>query len=75
MVQELLKATEYNLLAELSIHAGPMVPYDDLLRLGRKLGEDAENPVYVFAEPRVGYRMVGGRQRTAGSKEYQLLHE
>ena len=60
MVQELLKATEYNLLAELSTHAGQMVPCNDLLRLSRELGEDAENPVFAFAEPRVGYLMGGG---------------
>ena len=28
-----------------------------LMRLRRKLGEDADNPKYIFAEPRVGYRM------------------
>ena len=28
-----------------------------LVRLRRKLGEDAENPRYIFADPRVGYRM------------------
>ena len=28
-----------------------------LMRLRRKLGEDADNPRYIFAEPRVGYRM------------------
>ncbi len=28
-----------------------------LMRLRRKLGEDGENPRYIFAEPRVGYRM------------------
>ena len=26
-------------------------------RLRRKLGDDANNPTYIFAEPRVGYRM------------------
>ena len=26
-------------------------------RLRRKLGDDASNPLYIFAEPRVGYRM------------------
>ena len=31
-------------------------------RLRRKLGEDAGNPKYVFAEPRVGYRMPKGGQ-------------
>ena len=25
--------------------------------LRRKLGDNAENPAYVFTEPRVGYRM------------------
>ncbi len=28
-----------------------------LMRLRRKLGDDAEDPTYIFAEPRVGYRM------------------
>ena len=42
-----------------------------LMRLRRKLGEDAENPKYIFAEPRVGYRMERpdapeGRQETGG---------
>ena len=31
-----------------------------LMRLRQKLGEDGENPIYVFAEPRVGYRMAVG---------------
>ena len=31
-----------------------------LMRLRRKLGEDGENPRYVFAEPRVGYWMPEG---------------
>ena len=29
-------------------------------RLRRKLGDDADNPVYIFTEPRVGYRMPRG---------------
>ncbi len=29
-------------------------------RLRRKLGDDAENPTYIFTEPRVGYRMPEG---------------
>ena len=73
-----LTATEYNLLAELAIHAGRVVTHDQLLtrvwgpndagdvrairthltRLRRKLGEDASNPTYIFAEPRVGYRLA-----------------
>ena len=32
-------------------------------RLRRKLGEDAGNPKYIFAEPRVGYRMPKGEAR------------
>ena len=31
-----------------------------LMRLRRKLGDDAEDPTYIFAEPRVGYRMPEG---------------
>ncbi len=31
-----------------------------LMRVRRKLGDDAGNPTYVFAEPRVGYRMPKG---------------
>ena len=29
-------------------------------KLRRKLGDDADNPAYVFTEPRVGYRMPEG---------------
>ncbi len=32
-------------------------------RLRRKLNDDADIPTYIFTEPRVGYRMPGGRQR------------
>ena len=72
-----LTAVEYDLLRELSIHAGrvlthqhllqrvwgktepetPRVIRTHLMRLRRKLGEDGENPKYIFAEPRIGYRM------------------
>ena len=42
-------------------HSGtPRVICTHLVRLPRKLGEDAENPKYIFAEPRVGYRMAVG---------------
>ena len=34
-----------------------------LMRLRRKLGEDASNPKYIFAEPHVGYRMAKGETR------------
>ena len=75
-----LRAKEYQLLYELSVNAGRVVPHDELLRriwgqkkpdnlralrthlrrLRSKLGEDASNPTYFFAEPRVGYRMAKG---------------
>ena len=29
-------------------------------KLRRKLGDDADNPIYIFTEPRVGYRMPRG---------------
>ncbi len=29
-------------------------------KLRRKLGDDADNPIYIFTEPRVGYRMPDG---------------
>ena len=30
-------------------------------KLRRKLGDNADNPTYIFTEPRVGYRMVKGQ--------------
>ena len=45
---------------------GPKKPGDlralrtHLWRLSSQLGEDASNPTYFFAEPRVGYRMAKG---------------
>ena len=38
----------------------PQVIGTQLLRLRQKLGADGENPTYIFAEPRVGYRMAEG---------------
>ena len=32
-------------------------------RLRRKLGEDASNPAFIFAVPRVGYRMEEGERQ------------
>ena len=29
-------------------------------QLRRKLGDDANNPIYILNEPRVGYRMTKG---------------
>ena len=31
-----------------------------LMRLRRKLGDDAADPRYIVTEPRVGYRMAAG---------------
>ena len=39
-----------------------------LMRLRRKLGEDADNPRYIFAEPRVGYRMERPDARAPGQE-------
>ncbi len=78
-----LTSTEYNLLAELAVHAGSTLTHDYLLqrvwgwknpgnpyvirthlmRLRRKLGENGNNPVYIFAEAGVGYRMVPPDER------------
>ena len=30
------------------------------MRLRQKLGEEGENPAYIFSEPQVGYRMAEG---------------
>ena len=34
--------------------------------LRRKLGDDADNPTYIFTEPRVGYRMPKGEGQGQG---------
>ena len=38
-----------------------------LMRLRGKLGENADNPSHVFAEPRVGYRIP--RSESQGPEE------
>ncbi len=35
-----------------------------LMHLRHKLGEDGENPRYILAEPRVGYRMATGEEQS-----------
>jgi len=40
-----------------------------LMGLRRKLGEDAANPTYIFAEPRVGYRMPAGETSGEGTEK------
>ena len=77
-----LTPAEYDLLFELSVNAGRVVPHRQLLRriwgpghsgdmrpvrtlvkrLRRKLEEDAADPTYLFAQPRVGYRMPEGQK-------------
>ena len=34
--------------------------------LRRKLGDDSDNPIYIFTEPRVGYRMAEGEATGTG---------
>ena len=36
---------------------GSRVTRTHLMRLWNKLRKEADNPIYIFAEPRVGYRM------------------
>ena len=38
-------------------------------KLRRKLGDDADNPTYIFTEPRVGYRMPKGEGQEQGTEE------
>ena len=38
----------------------PQVVRTHMRRLRRKLGDDADNPRYIFTEPRVGYRLPPG---------------
>ena len=38
----------------------PWLVRDVIKRLRRKLSDDADNPVFIYTEPRVGYRMVKG---------------
>ena len=40
----------------------PWVTRTRLMQMRRLLSEDAGNPAYIFAEPRVGYRMREGRR-------------
>ena len=45
---------------------GVQVIRTPLMRLQQKLGEDCENPTYIFAEPKVGYRMEVGEGPALG---------
>ena len=61
-----LTPTEYRLLCALAVDAGQVVPHDrralhtHVRRLRRKLGDAADHPSYLFAEPRVGSRLAEG---------------
>ncbi|MXX52854.1 MAG: response regulator [Dehalococcoidia bacterium] len=77
-----LTPTEYDLLFELSVHAGRVLTHEYLLarvwgpansgdtslvrtivrRLRQKLGDDPSDSIYIFTQPRVGYRMVKGEE-------------
>ena len=35
-------------------------------RLCRKLGDDSDNPAYIFTKRRVGYRMENGERQEQG---------
>ena len=44
--------------------SGDLRPMRTIVRkLRRKLGDDAGNPIYIFTEPRVGYRMPKGEMQ------------
>ena len=38
-------------------------------KLRRKLGDDADNPIYIFTEPRVGYRMPKGETQEGSESQ------
>ena len=40
-------------------------------KLRDKLGDDADNPTYIFTEPRVGYRMPGHDDAPEASGGYE----
>ena len=40
-----------------------------LMRLRHKLGEDGDNPTYIFSEPRRAYRMAVGETREPSEAE------
>ena len=41
-------------------------------KLRRKLGDDADNPTYIFTEPRVGYRMPKGETPGGESRDSRV---
>ena len=57
---EVIWAVPHGLLRQLAAvaHCGEAAP--------GKLGDDASDPAFIFAEPRVGYRMEKGGSRNGG---------
>lgn len=49
------------------------VLYPDLMHLRQKLGDDAANPTYIFAEPRVDYRMPN--MEGEGKRRHKLIRK
>ena len=50
-------------------HSGNSGPVRTTIKnLRRKLGDDADNPTYIFNEPRLGYRMERGETKGTGEE-------
>ena len=84
-----LTAIEFRILSELSLNAGKVVTYEQLLRrvwgadrngdirpmrtaistVRRRLGDDSNDPTYIYTEPRVGYRMPRSETQQANDAE------
>ena len=55
---------------------GDLRPMRTVVRnLRRKLGDDANNPTYIFTEPRVGYRMVKAHEPRQATTKAPLITE
>ena len=48
----------------------PWLVREVVKRLRRKLGDDAQDPTYIFTVPRVGYRMAKREQQEKGLQQY-----
>ena len=51
----------------------PRTTRTHLMRLRHKLGEDGENPTYIFSEPRVGYRTAVEEGQEPAESEPRLI--
>ena len=52
----------------------PWLVRDIIMRLRRKLGDSADNPSYIFTEPRVGYWMTTGEASETQEEEGRSPH-